>query len=335
MNNDNNQQSGLIAVVFFFICVVAVIVFLILDSQSANTLSERGYNGSSKIHIADFLDYERIWWKPANNAAISPTPIISSTSAILGLPTEALSPSPVMTPISTPTSPLTPSPTLSPAPDLLRAGDAYYFGTYEQDNNASNGPEKIEWIVLTTDNDGVLLISRYVLDCQPYNEVLNNAIWESCSLRAWMNEVFYQNAFKSDEQDGILSKLLDNGNYASTTDRVFALSFTEADKYLTADILNTRGTVYARAQGAKFLASADEKYDRKVYWWLRTPGEDPEHPNYAMTTYVSKNTIDKVGNPVGPYFYKKNGEIDRKKNVGVRPSLWLSWEYIYKHSASN
>ena len=44
------------------------------------------------------------------------------------------------------------------------------FGHYEQDNDLSNGPEEIEWIVLDFDEKDhkALLISRYGLDAKPY-----------------------------------------------------------------------------------------------------------------------------------------------------------------------
>ena len=48
-------------------------------------------------------------------------------------------------------------------------GSSVYFGSYEQDNDTEDGAEPIEWLVLAVDNDKALLLSRYALDCQPYN----------------------------------------------------------------------------------------------------------------------------------------------------------------------
>ena len=45
-------------------------------------------------------------------------------------------------------------------------GDTITFGTYEQDNNTSNGKEAIEWTVLDKNGMSVLLISKQALDCQ-------------------------------------------------------------------------------------------------------------------------------------------------------------------------
>lgn len=74
------------------------------------------------------------------------------------------------------------------------------FGVYEQDGDLTNGPEPIEWEVLGTDSNGTLLVSRYILDCQPYNTEYVDVTWETCSLRAWLNDDFLNTAFTPFEQ---------------------------------------------------------------------------------------------------------------------------------------
>ena len=59
------------------------------------------------------------------------------------------------------------------------------FGSYEQDNDLTNGKEDIEWLVLARDENKALLISRYSLDNQPYSEHTEEVPWENCSLRKW------------------------------------------------------------------------------------------------------------------------------------------------------
>ena len=98
---------------------------------------------------------------------------------------------------------------------------------------------------------------------------------------------------------------------------MFALSYEEAEAYLTDSILNTTATEYARAQGAKLRKELPTKY---VYWWLRTPGSIPEQ---AMITRVKASELDYEGNGVGNTF-----QGGTKNNTGVRPALWLSWSYI-------
>ena len=54
------------------------------------------------------------------------------------------------------------------------------FGTYEQDNDLTNGAEPIEWIVLERKEDGsMLLIARLGLDCMQYHEKQAEVTWET------------------------------------------------------------------------------------------------------------------------------------------------------------
>ena len=48
-------------------------------------------------------------------------------------------------------------------------GGTVFFGTYEQDNNASNGKEDVEWLVLEKKDNRLLVVSQYGLDSQTYN----------------------------------------------------------------------------------------------------------------------------------------------------------------------
>ena len=82
-------------------------------------------------------------------------------------------------------------------------GDCVLFGAYEQDNDASNGKEDIEWLVLSKEDDRVLLISRYALDYQRYNETKAAVSWETCTLRKWLNDSFLNAAFSAEEQERI------------------------------------------------------------------------------------------------------------------------------------
>jgi len=45
-----------------------------------------------------------------------------------------------------------------------KVGDIVYFGTYEQDNDTTNGKEDIKWLVLAKENNRVLVISDKALD---------------------------------------------------------------------------------------------------------------------------------------------------------------------------
>lgn len=81
-----------------------------------------------------------------------------------------------------------------------KVGHYVSFGKYEQDNNTSNGKEKIEWLVLEVKDGKALVISKYALDCKPYNTSSTNVTWETCSLRNWLNNDFINSAFSATEK---------------------------------------------------------------------------------------------------------------------------------------
>lgn len=193
-------------------------------------------------------------------------------------------------------------------------GGTITFGTYEQDNNTSNGKEAIEWTVLDKNGMSLLLISKQALDCQPYNTSETDVTWENCSLREWMNGTFINNAFSEEEQAKIQSTNVsadknpkydtDPGN--ATTDKVFLLSITEAEKYFEDDASRRCApTAYAEAQGAYTIygiGSGDA-----CWWWLRSPGK-----MQFRAAYVSNDVINDYGSNVN---YVCNC---------VRPALWIN-----------
>ena len=75
------------------------------------------------------------------------------------------------------------------------------FGTWEQDNNTSNGAEPIQWYVIdNTKKSKVLLLSVYALDAVPFQNKHVSRNWAGSSLRTWMNGAFLKSAFTKTEQ---------------------------------------------------------------------------------------------------------------------------------------
>ena len=191
-----------------------------------------------------------------------------------------------------------------------KVGDTIYWGTYEQDNDTSNGKEDIEWLVLAIDGNKALVISKYALDCQEYNAYHADITWKKCNLRTWMNGTFLNRAFSADEQAKILSATVfadENPKYSTdpgdaTTDKMFLLSITEAEKYFTTDASRKcTPTAYAKAQGAY------PSTDGNSWWWLRSPGR-----NQRAAAVV---------NPYGMISHLGFAVSD--DSCGVRPAMWI------------
>lgn len=155
-------------------------------------------------------------------------------------------------------------------PTLVMAEEIEYvtFGSYEQDNDLTNGKEPIEWRVLKEEDGEAMLLSRYALDTQPYNQGRGNNIhWPECTLRAWLNNEFYNEAFSEEEQALIILKTLKNYKEIDTEDRVFLLDNFEARSLFAnhAD-RQTSPTPYAKSKGCYM----SKKYIGNVHWWLRS-----------------------------------------------------------------
>lgn len=205
-------------------------------------------------------------------------------------------------------------------------GNYVSFGTYPQ-TKAGNDATPIEWLVLARDGDKALLISRYGLDAQPYNTDYTSVTWETCTLRTWLNGTFYNKAFSSAEQAAILTTDVDNSKnqcYSgwstnggkNTQDKVFLLSYAEANKYFGVTYNNSSNTksrvaptAYAIAQGTGKNSSYKTADGIDAGWWrLRSPGVSQYDAAYVST----------------------DGSLYANRvNVGsgsVRPALWVNLE---------
>ena len=199
---------------------------------------------------------------------------------------------------------------------LARAevGSYVSFGSYEQDNDTTNGKEDIEWLVLAKEDNKILVISKYALDCQQYNTSFTSVTWETCSLRKWLNGTFINNAFSSGEQSMIQTTTVTadkNPSYSTspgnnTTDKVFLLSITEVNQYFSSDSARQcqgcQGTAYCYAQGTYKGSNGN------CWWWLRSPGYD---------------SLDAAGVDDDGSVDFSGFDVDYVDDA-VRPALWIN-----------
>lgn len=124
------------------------------------------------------------------------------------------------------------------ASDGVATWDCIYFGRYPQSDVITNTNEPIKWRVLKVENNKALLFSDKALDFVKYNETRSAVTWETCTLRQWLNQDFFNRAFTSEEQLYIQTTHLlneDNQTYGTeggvdTDDKVFVLSSVEFGK---------------------------------------------------------------------------------------------------------
>lgn len=181
----------------------------------------------------------------------------------------------------------------------VTVGDTIVFGSYELDDNATNGKEGIEWLVLAKEDDTILVISRYGVDWQKYNGEETSTSWEKCTLRSWLNHDFFYSAFSEKEQTIILTTTVsadENPEYnvnpgSDTQDKMFLLSILETDKYFNSN----------RERTCRFIAQD------AWFWWLRSPGE----------TLDNAAKVDRDGS------INKEGAQVNIVNILVRPAMWI------------
>lgn len=192
-----------------------------------------------------------------------------------------------------------------------QVGDCISFGAFEQDDDAANGKEPVEWLVLAREDDRLLVISRYALDARPFHTDRAEVAWEECSLRRWLNESFFSGAFSASEQAMIPAVTIpagENPDYgtdpgAETTDRVFLLSIAQAAAYFPDEAARLcEPTAYALSQG-----SAVSTGGLCWGWWLRSPGNNP----YNAALVLHDGSLDARGATVNYGDYS------------VRPAMWI------------
>lgn len=158
------------------------------------------------------------------------------------------------------------------------------FGSYPQ-GNADGTASPIKWLVITTKGNQSLLMSKDILNFKPYdyNPDGETALWENCSLRHWLNEDFYTNAFSNDEKQNILPTQFGDTDESSEADNVFLLSIDDAKKYLD-----------------------DQTMKAGSWWWLRNSDS-----NVHTVAYVNSEG------------YIHTRCLNLTMNGGVRPCVWV------------
>ena len=207
-------------------------------------------------------------------------------------------------------------------------GGIVTFGTYPQTTSGSD-KTPIEWLVLDYDaaSNRALIISRYGLDSKPYNTEFIDITWEKCTLRTWLNNDFLNAAFTAQEQKGIVLTAVDNsksqgssrwdtngGN--NTQDKIFLLSYAEANKYFGVTLEDGNNmksrvtpTAYALKAGAWTIDSKTTADGAKAgWWWLRSPGYNQ---SYAARVNFGGSLSD--------------DNVDVRGGC-VRPALWINLE---------
>ena len=123
----------------------------------------------------------------------------------------------------------------------MQKGETVQFGNYAHGANGEVAP--IQWRVLEVNGNQALVVSKYALECLPYNKDFEPTSWQNCTLRAWLNADFYNKAFSDAEKQQIATTDVsadknpkhDTPQGNSTQDKVFLLSAKQAEELYSGD----------------------------------------------------------------------------------------------------
>lgn len=158
----------------------------------------------------------------------------------------------------------------------LKKNDYIWFGSYEQDNDLSNGSEPIKWQVLSVNSTEAVLLCTDIIDIVPfsYDNSSSSMIWETSFIRDWLNKDFYESAFSEEEISCIKSIVIKNTpnpvdglqynpKENNTEDKVYLLSFDELEEYGLCERIIL-----------KDFESYEERYDSLMYDNLEARNKD-------------------------------------------------------------
>ena len=167
-------------------------------------------------------------------------------------------------------------------PDRITYSSSTSSYSYQDDNGYYTDTvywfkwEPIKWRILTESDGKAMILSELMLDSQRYSGLYNYA---NSTIRAWLNDMFYNTAFGALQQAIIETTEVDNSVYSTgnssnpyacqnTFDKVFLLSYREAvnSSYgMTSKTRQKQGSDYCKAQGSYTYSNGNGN------WWLRSP----------------------------------------------------------------
>ena len=209
-------------------------------------------------------------------------------------------------------------------------GKIWTFGSYYISSDSCKEP--IEWIVVDRQEGGAMLVSKYAIAYKEYNEKSERCYWENCTLRKWLINDFFNNAFSTSEKERLLTikEASDKFNgfnsyfgdkHYTHGDKIFLLIEDEVSKLKEGEQRLCKATPYAmrsyyRSNGS--LAKYANGYNEYsvCHWWL----DSCAHPTVRGNWYEARrvNHDGRTKEFLGDAF-----KTDITHAEGVRPAIWI------------
>lgn len=185
--------------------------------------------------------------------------------------------------------------------------------------------EPVRWWVIGEDEDEYFLLSEVILDSKAFHNSFSAATWDVSDLRTWLNEEFYNNCFNDKDKTVITEHLTPaSNNYyygvvsgADTYNNISSITsasladgtylFTDHNSDEMRELRIAKGTDYAIANGLRVYD------DNCGKWWTATSAD-------------AANLYTVVVTEKGIILIESGGEVNTKKDIGVRPFIIVAKE---------
>ncbi|MBQ4254944.1 MAG: hypothetical protein II721_02960, partial [Bacilli bacterium] len=211
--------------------------------------------------------------------------------------------------------------------------------------------DPIEWAHCANDDSGCVFVSKDVLLVKEFTdhpvyklnetseevEVWNN--YEHSSIRTYLNEDFYLNAFKEEERSKILLTNVDN-SVETTIDSINKNLSNNTDDYVylpSCNEMNLGGTnkIYRKARASDYFKAKGGRYNpnsegagaNNGFYWLRSPYPKVEHVEYERVCSdigMIYATYDYDSVPYNASFIDDEYNDPETRPYGIRPMIRLS-----------
>ena len=180
----------------------------------------------------------------------------------------------------------------------------------------------IKWIVVEEKDGAYLLVAKNTKEKKKYNDeggstktsdpLFHANEWSNCSLRAWLNNDFYKEAFEKAAQDAIVTCDLKNSfierynksGGKDTADEVFILSFAEIKNYLEPlNAVSAKGKTYwlrnPSGTNGCFAGICEDSLSSQIMY-MKSDDIESEY-GVRPAVWVAKNPIDSIVFHIGAY----------------------------------
>ncbi len=166
--------------------------------------------------------------------------------------------------------------------------------------------EPISWLVINEDGEYATLVCNLIIDSQQYDydsDGYDNNYAQS-TIRAWLNDNFYNTAFSELQKRIIKTTLVDNSAESTensenpnacenTLDKVYLLSCVEMEEWFDFfdEAKRKQPTDYAKSQGTSIYTNQGGYYGNG-YFWLRSP--DATEDTVWTVYFIGATDVQKV-----------------------------------------